>query len=81
MQYLILPAGDSSFNVTTQDVTVFEGPEIVLQTEENDHTSQIRAKRQNLDHLSNYEKLSRRSVLYDVHCTLQKQTQNLLFLI
>jgi len=62
MQYLILPAGDSSFNVTTQDVTVFEGPEIVLQTEENDHTSQIRAKRQKLDHLSNYEKLSRRKL-------------------
>ena len=69
MQYLILPASNSSFSVTAQDVTVLEGPEIELHTDENGHAHPSRAKRQKLDHLSPHEKLSRRSVLRNYNCS------------
>ena len=62
MQYLLLPAGNPSLNLSAQDVTVFEGPEVELHTEVDNQTGIIPAKRQKLDHLSPFEKLSRRLV-------------------
>jgi len=62
MQYLLLPAGNPSLNLSAQDVTVFEGPEVELHTEVDNQTGIIPAKRQKLDHLSPFEKLSRRKL-------------------
>lgn len=55
MQFLILPMDNSAY---TGPVTVMEGPEVELHSEDNVN----KPKRQKLDHLSAHEKMSRRKL-------------------